>query len=740
MAAGTTLRKLNGTSTTLLMENRTADLFYTSAQVGRFMYITNWHPEKAGVGDPNVKYDGCVMTYWGITAPGSQEHLIEQFDSASEWTTYNSTVTDETVVTLEGEDAIKIDKAADTDRMFSVEKAFDFYITLDGRDTSVSPGNRVNFWTFIPCGGLTDDFLTTNSFDPYDAAMVVWVSPTASDSSFSTFWKFYFQIGDLVEGWNNLQLDFSSRPLGNFYPSGPGNRMVRRTKFEYRLENRFNTKTDIRLDKMVQLDEGTPLVSPSGAGTFNGAYQYKVTFISKYGAESNAGPASSSITTDDHGQIDLTNIPTSTDPQVTARRLYRTVAGGSIFLFLDEIENNRSTTYTDTTPDGSLGNTTPPAAGDFSDDNSPPPKGGIVYRWKRTLFMAGDPLNPETLYFSEDDDPESFPLINTFVFDDKITAIFETYSALIVETETSKWQVLGDNPDYSVDKVVDNIGCVGRRAAGVTRLVGYAVDRDGLRLFDGNEVEKISEPIRDKYDSDINKTNIELLHTGHSHARNSLLQFNPTDTTLPIPTYGSIFHYMYSIDDIRKGFWATLELPDGLNLIDTTEIEDDNGDLRLYASDDDGMIYELFKEGEKNFVTSNGTESAIRTRFQTPYIRLGEMGNQDGQGTEAGTGRVTPRFFEMRLKNNTAINWTITIESADGPFQTTARDSQTLTLEFAEGQSTVRQSIRQNFVGGDWIRFTIDNNEEDVFAEITGMRLYFHVKPFEGEKLTLLNN
>ena len=63
-----------------------------------------------------------------------------------------------------------------------------------------------------------------------------------------------------------------------------------------------------------------------------------------------------------------------------------------------------------------------------------------------------------------------------------------------------------------------------------------------------------------------------------------------------------------------------------------------------------------------------------------------------------------------------------------------------MTLEFAQGQSTVRQSIRQSFVGGDWIRITVDNNEADTFAEITGIRVYYHVKAFEGEKLTLLNN
>ena len=168
---------------------------------------------------------------------------------------------------------------------------------------------------------------------------------------------------------------------------------------------------------------------------------------------------------------------------------------------MDRIDNNTSQGYVDKFGDGSLGNATPPQAGDFSDDNSPPPNGGIIKRWKDTIFMAGDPQNPNSLFFSDINEPESWPLINEFELDDKITAIYETYSSLVVETETGKWNVLGDNPDFSVDKIVDNIGCVGRRAAGETRLIGYAVDRDGMRLYDGNNTFKISEPIRDKYDS-----------------------------------------------------------------------------------------------------------------------------------------------------------------------------------------------------------------------------------------------
>jgi len=734
-AAGTKLCKLDGSSLTVLKNDRTPDLFHTAAQLGRFMYISNYDPDKVGVGDDLVKYDGAVISQWGLTAPGTQETVLEGFENVGDWAVVNALASTETEITIDGTNAISLDKTGTTDRIFSIEKDFDtpFYVTADQRDTSFSAGNRIFFWTFIPRGELTDDCLETNSFDPYEAAMAVWISPDTGTVE-NSHWKFYFQIGELVEGWNRLNLNFSGSPqglLGDFYPDADA---VRRARFDFRLESAENTKSGIVLDRFVQLDEGTPIPTPQGSGTFTGAYSYRVTFVSKYGAESNAGPASAIVPTSSHGSVFLTNIPVSDDPQVTARRIYRTVAGGSIYLFLDQINNNKYTTYVDETPDGSLGVTTPPQLGDFSDDNSPPPKGGIVQTWKRTLFIAGDPQNPETLYFSEDDEPESFPVNNAFTLDDKITGIYEVYSALVVETETSKWQLIGDNPDFSLDKIIDNMGCVGRRATGMTKKIGYSVDRDGLRIYDGTEPLKISEPIRDKYDNEINKQNIELIHTVHSKDKNTLLQFNPDGTT-PIPKYSSIFAYNYPIDDIPRGWWSTLEIPSDINILDAVEVEDDNGDFHLYCSSEEGMIYEFFVDGQMNWTNASGTETAIKTKFQTPFLRLGDLGiNPAGDG-EKGTDRVVPRWVELRLKDNTAINWTVTLEAADGADDDQEiRDTKTITLDFNENESLVRQAVPMGFNAGSFIRFTVETEEVDTYAVLLGMQVQFHVRSFEGER------
>jgi hypothetical protein len=615
VAAGSIIARVEDDgSLTTLATGRTSGLFATDDQLNRFMFITNQDPDDTGRGDDNVKYDGAVLTNWGVTPPGSQEVVRESFyllsnnkgEDDHEFVPVNASISSERDITWDGE-ALRVDKTDNVSGNFHVEKQFyppfnpftDHLGEFDDRDIGRGTTPQVKFQLFIPRGGLTGSITDGGAgLSNSNEAFKVWASPDESTVENNAI-QFYFPIASLLEGWNTIALDFRKNPdaqIGRFYPEG---RDVQRMRFEFFMENRTQTLEGIRLDRMVTVDQGAPVLEAQGSGSFTGAYQYKVVFVSKYGQLSNAGPATPTLTATSAAQIKLTKIPLSKDPQVVARRIYRTVANGSVFLFQSQIDDNSTTALVDATPDGDLSDETPPQAGDFSDDNGVPPRAGIVKIWKRTVFMAGDPQNPETLYFSEDDEPESFPLINAFQLDDKITAMYETYSGLVVETETGKWQVAGDNPDFSVDKIVDGMGCVGRRAAGETRLVGYAMDRDGMRLFDLSSTEKISEPIRDKFDTDINKENIELAFTTHSKSRNSLLQFNP-DGRFPIPRYNSIFKYQYGVDDIYQGWWNELKPPSALNFLDAVEIEDANGDFKIYAGAEDGMVYELFNKDTKS--------------------------------------------------------------------------------------------------------------------------------------------
>lgn len=100
----------------------------------------------------------------------------------------------------------------------------------------------------------------------------------------------------------------------------------------------------------------------AGSGLSVGLYRYRETFlVGSGGATETAGGTEWTVTTTNgNQQVNLSALPTG-GTTVVARRLYRTKVGGATNteLFLTTIWDNTTTTYTDTTPDPSLGNAYP---------------------------------------------------------------------------------------------------------------------------------------------------------------------------------------------------------------------------------------------------------------------------------------------------------------------------------------------------------------------------------------------
>lgn len=120
-------------------------------------------------------------------------------------------------------------------------------------------------------------------------------------------------------------------------------------------------KTHLRLDDTTGEPAPTAptvaLASPAVAGNVeNGAHRYRVTFVTADG-ETEGGTISSAVTVVDktvNGKVELTAIPVG-GSAVTARKLYRTTAGGSSYLLLATLADNTTVIYTDNIADASLG-------------------------------------------------------------------------------------------------------------------------------------------------------------------------------------------------------------------------------------------------------------------------------------------------------------------------------------------------------------------------------------------------
>lgn len=121
----------------------------------------------------------------------------------------------------------------------------------------------------------------------------------------------------------------------------------------------------------VRIDAGNQEPAPDApsvalgtgsGGVDNGAHRYLVTFVTAAG-ETQAGAPSAVVTVIDktvNGIVALSAIQLG-GSAVTARRLYRTAAAGTAYLFLATINNNSATTYSDTIADASLGAGAPTA-------------------------------------------------------------------------------------------------------------------------------------------------------------------------------------------------------------------------------------------------------------------------------------------------------------------------------------------------------------------------------------------
>jgi uncharacterized phiE125 gp8 family phage protein len=120
-------------------------------------------------------------------------------------------------------------------------------------------------------------------------------------------------------------------------------------------------QTHLRLDASNQ--EPAPGVitaalagTPTTGNVTAGAHRYLATFVTADG-ETQAGEVSSAVTVADagvNGQVSLTAIPVG-GALVTSRKIYRTAAGGSVYLLLATIANNTATTYTDNIADALRG-------------------------------------------------------------------------------------------------------------------------------------------------------------------------------------------------------------------------------------------------------------------------------------------------------------------------------------------------------------------------------------------------
>lgn len=194
------------------------------------------------------------------------------------------------------------------------------------------------------------------------------------------------------------------------------------------------------------------VVTSGGVGAITGAIQTKVSFVvlgtdGTLLMESPLSPASVSVSLASNS-IALTGIPISFD-NVTARRVYRNLSGGTVFYKVLDVDGNVTSTATTNTSDASL-QLLPVSVNDLI-----APPGTIsssrmrnIVSWKSRLWGVGsDPAQVDTVVFTESNKvyawPNSVVAYPTGADADGIVAFAPRRDQLGVLKRNGLWQITG---------------------------------------------------------------------------------------------------------------------------------------------------------------------------------------------------------------------------------------------------------------------------------------------------------
>ena len=394
----------------------------------------------------------------------------------------------------------------------------------------------------------------------------------------------------------------------------------------------------------------------SGGGNVpQGAHRYVITYVTTYGKESNRSDPSNSVIADP-STIALTNIPISSEAQVVSRKIYRDDQEDALYRFVATISDNTTTTYTDNLGNADLSSTTAPQAG-AAVDNSPPPNLAFVAPYEGYIFgvLASD---RNTLQWSETNEPEYWPTLNTRTFPTEVKALSPILGGLIICG--SDWMVAvtggeGGSRTLQFNEVNPELGCVGPRAICRAKQAIMLVHDDGPHLTtNGTDDWYLGVQVRDLFDA-LDHTTFADSFLVHDRARFRVLWF--VDSQCFAYGYGTLGSGQISPEgagvdplDLRQGKWSTISLPNTVTSAAVIESSADTPEVWFGAAD--AIVYR-FVASEANFAVGS-IGSAISATIESTYEKLLEGPDREAMG----------RYLVVKGSGDAASTWTITLSFA----------------------------------------------------------------------------
>ena len=248
------------------------------------------------------------------------------------------------------------------------------------------------------------------------------------------------------------------------------------------------------------------VLSGTGTSTLSGTYKGRYSYVIKDAntlallQESPLSPISASATI--ASQYLLASGVSASPDTVTARRLYRTVTGGSTTFFQwGDLDGNTATTFADSLPDASLNIL--PAPDELG--NAPGMHIGtrmtLITEWKGFLWGVGD-QDVDVLRRSASGLIYAWPASGTYEMEPVkadqygITGLIRRRDELGICKRDIIWKIVGSDPDnFEIIKVRDSKGrgCFAPDSVVVIDDVGYFLGADGVYTWGPSGVQSISD-------------------------------------------------------------------------------------------------------------------------------------------------------------------------------------------------------------------------------------------------------
>lgn len=349
----------------------------------------------------------------------------------------------------------------------------------------------------------------------------------------------------------------------------------------------------------------TPTAVIAGAGSITGTYKYKVTYVSKWGAETNPCTNTTEITATSNS---ITITPPVGGSDIAERRIYRTTNGGSVFYLLGAVLNNTvGKTYNDNATDTQLSTTLIPY-----DHDQPPTDLDMIAEWKQFLWGVRT-SEPMRIYFSHQGYPEIFNTDEVLGYyvevgrdnGENIIGIHKLQSNFYAFKENSTWPIAGDTPDdFKVAPEPIN-GAIGLYQHSIEKmptgeLIG--LHRSGVYLFDGYRYVSLTDRDNDSIQSVIDNLNPNRL----KYARGFLDKLQKR-YMLTVSESGYSYNNKTLVFDYLRNKWTIYD-------IKANDIILWNDAIIFGSSQSDGYIY------KSSGTSDNGT--AISVRVEWPWWGL----------------------------------------------------------------------------------------------------------------------